>query len=89
MPTRFLVRFAAKEAGTPTQERISAIGGRDPHGKPWRLTSEEAVAGIESGEWKFFVRSGRAEEEVVVAVTAEGRKSLDPAMLMALPPFPA
>lgn len=96
MATRFLVRFATKGAGTQPQERIVAIGGLDPHGKLWTLTSIEAITGVENGEWVFFALCDGGETEVVVGVTAQGRKYLkaardmeQPDTLMKLPPFAA
>lgn len=96
MTARFQVRFTDKGQGTQPQDRIAAIGGLDPHAKPWKLTGAEAVAGVEKGEWSFFVRGAGGEAEIVVASTAQGQKYLkaagdldQPETLMNLPAFPA
>lgn len=96
MTARFQVRFTRKGTGTQPQERVTAIGGLDPHAILWSLTGDEAVAGVESGEWSFFVRGADGETEIVVASTTRSDKYLkaacdkeQPETLINLPSFPA
>jgi hypothetical protein len=70
-------------------ERIQRVGGTSGGG--WTLTEEQAIAGIESGKWQFFVSVAGTSVWVVVA-THLGRKylktesdGLQPNNLLSLP----
>ncbi|MDD5382313.1 MAG: DUF3892 domain-containing protein, partial [Candidatus Margulisbacteria bacterium] len=43
-----------RERNNP-HERITHIGGVNPSGTRWKLTQEEAISGIESGKYAFYV----------------------------------
>ena len=73
--------------------RIQKVGGFD-NGQRWRLTEDEAIAGIEAKKWLFHVSVGGASVRVVVA-QHDGRKylkaqidGLRPNNLLRLPEFP-
>jgi hypothetical protein len=54
-------------------ERIRRVGGTSDGG--WTLTEDQAIEGIESGKWQFYVSAGGASVWVIVA-THLGRKYL-------------
>ncbi|MFA1602329.1 DUF3892 domain-containing protein [Alcaligenes faecalis] len=57
-------------------ESITRIGGRNPDGSPWNLPLQEAINGIESGKWKFYVREAGKITWVVIAESRSGNKYL-------------
>lgn len=71
--------------------RITDIGGKNSDGTPWKMSADNAIAGMKNGKLKFYVSLDGKGVSLVVG-SAGGRDYLktvqdagDPATLLALP----
>lgn len=78
-----------------THERISNIGGLSENGSRWKMTRQEAIRGIEIGEYEFFVKMKGIVYEVIVSISRFDYKYLkttsdgeEPSRLLQLPDCP-
>jgi hypothetical protein len=92
MANNFEVTCVTKNEQAQPTERVTHIGGINGRGRGWRLTRAEAIEGIISGRWQFFVRVGEAKTTLVVGMSAMGARYLktelddgDPRTLLQLP----
>jgi Protein of unknown function (DUF3892) len=80
---------------TSPHERIHSVGGLNTDGSRWKLSEDKAIAGIKSGQWRFWTTGGGKSVWVIIAKTAQGDEYLKteadgihPNNLLALPECP-
>lgn len=76
-------------------ERILRVGGMNPDGTRWWLSQADAITGIETGKYAFYVQRGGSTVKVIVAISRFGNKYLkteadgeQPDNLLSLPECP-
>jgi len=74
---------------------ITHIGGKNHDATRWKITEEEAIAGIEAHKWEFYTSVSGRTVDVVIETSSKGRKflkteadSYKPDNLLSLPECP-
>lgn len=76
MPAVYEILCITKSDRFNPHERITHIGGRNNDGTAWRITQQDAIVGIESDKWGFYVNRGGNVVRVIVATSRYGHKYL-------------
>jgi hypothetical protein len=94
VPTYVQIQCVNKRPRQDPHLRISHVGGMNADGSRWKLSEDDAIAGIQRGTYAFFVNVSGARVDVVIA-THNGNPylktradGLQPNNLLALPECP-
>jgi hypothetical protein len=95
MAQQLQVKCINKSDRPNPHERILYIGGVNADGTRWKLSQQNAIAGVESGKWQFYVSVNSGTVWVIVEVSRYGNKYLKttadgehPDNLLSLPECP-
>jgi hypothetical protein len=95
MPTNIEITCVIRSAVFGPHQRILSIGGMNFDGRPWQMSQEGAIRGIEDGKYSFYIHKGGFVMNVIVAISLTGRKYLKtfgddvlPTNLLGLPECP-
>ena len=67
MAARVEVKSINKTNRQSIHERIHNIGGINADGTRWKLSLNDAIAGIETGKWAFWTMGGGEATDVIIA----------------------
>jgi Protein of unknown function (DUF3892) len=94
-PQSVEIDCATKTARPLPHERIAFVGGRNPRGTRWKLSQDQAIDGIKSERWAFYLTIDGKPVAVTIARGPRGHEYLkteadavDPTSLLLLPDCP-
>ncbi len=76
MPTTHQITCINKSDRQNLHERITQLGGVDASGNRWKFSEQDAINGIENGNWQVFVSINGQSVRVIVAFSLFGNKYL-------------
>lgn len=76
MTTSHEVKCVNKFDRNNIHESIRYIGGLNANNTRWTLTVAEAIRGIESEEWHFYIEINGVRANLIIAKSTEGFKYL-------------
>jgi hypothetical protein len=76
MAERHEILYSDKLGRASAHEQITHIGGRNGDGTTWKITQQEAISGITTGRWSFYVKREGNELEVIAAKSRLGHRFL-------------
>ena len=76
MGSRHQICCIGRSAFLNHHQRLRMLGGVNPDGSRWKITEAAAIAGIEAGQWQFFISRAGQELDVLVATSRYGSKYL-------------
>jgi hypothetical protein len=89
------IKCIKKSDRADAHERIRSVGGVNAQGQRWKLSENDAIAGIIEGKWRFWTQGGGKKVWVVIAKSAARNEYLKteadgiiPDNLLALPECP-
>lgn len=95
MAQRVEIDCSTKTGRPLPHERIAFVGGTNPRGTRWKLSQQQAIDGIKSSRWAFYVKVGGKPITVIIARGPRGHEYLktegdgaDPSNLLKLPDCP-
>lgn len=71
---RLKIDCIEKEDRYDPTEAIVSVGGRNPDGTRWRLSQKDAISGIKTGKYSFYVVQGAVVVDVIVSVSRFGHE---------------
>lgn len=95
MADRHQIRCINKNPRNDPHKRITHVGGLNGDNTRWKLSEDDAIAGIKASKWSFFVTVNGRTVDVIVATSQYGNEYLkttadgvEPNNLLSLPECP-